>query len=284
MTNISNFDVDIIKMHMDEVKRYPLLSEEEEFQLAKLALNGSKEAKDKLLTSNMRFVIKIAAQYRNRGLEFEDLISEGYLGLISALEHFDVSKGYHFISYAVWWIRQSILKAIVDLAHPIRLPANKDAEMREIKKTRAEVNPEGTMTEEQELAEVAASLGMTKHHVREMLNISRDMVSLNSSLSKDSDHTLMDVIVASDYLSPEDEFINNDMKDSITKALETLDEKAARVVSMRYGLEDGSERTLKEVGEKLNLSRERVRQIEKKAITALRDGKKSEYILRSYVA
>ena len=129
MANVSAKDLDVVRIHLNEITKIPLLTNDEETQLATKAAAGDKAARDKLLTSNMRFVIKIASQYLNKGLEYEDLISEGYLGLMKALDHFDVSKGYHFISYAVWWIRQSIMKAIVDFGRPIRLPVNKDAEL-----------------------------------------------------------------------------------------------------------------------------------------------------------
>jgi RNA polymerase primary sigma factor len=276
-------DCDVIRLHLNEVKKIPLLTNEEEVELAKRAEKGDRAAHDKLLTSNMRFVIKIASQYLNRGLEYEDLISEGYLGLMKALEHFDVSKGYHFISYAVWWIRQSILKALIDIGRPIRLPANKDAELREIKKACRNVNPLGHKSEEDELAEVAEKLGMTKYHVREMINISREMISLDSPISFDSENPVMDLVSVSAQ-TPEDEIIDLSLKDEIEKVLEHLDEKSAQVIRMRYGLGGQAERTLKEVGEKMNLSRERVRQIEKNAIAKIRSGRKIGRSLKDYVA
>ena len=196
---------------------------------------GDKAARDKLLTSNMRFVIKIASQYLNKGLEYEDLISEGYLGLMKALDHFDVSKGYHFISYAVWWIRQSIMKAIVDFGRPIRLPVNKDAELTEIKRACHSVNPNGKKSEEEELEEVALKLGMTKHHIREMLNISQEMISLDSPISGDSDTALVDTVSAGTF-TPEDAAIDASLKTEIDKAFVGLDKKSVEVLNMRYGL------------------------------------------------
>lgn len=275
---------ELVRMHLNEVKRYPLLSEAEEFDLAEKAKKGDKIAKDKLLTSNMRFVIKVAAQYRNRGLDFEDLISEGYLGLIRAVEHFDAKKGYHFISYAVWWIRQGILKAISEFANPIRLPVNKVASVYEIKKVQSQINLDGTKTEEQELEEIADYLGMTKYHVREMLNLSRDMISLDSPVAVDADTSLADTIVATEYKSPEEFIVEQSMNADINKVLGTLDEKSAQIISLRYGLNGlGEGGTLKEVGEKMNLSRERVRQIEKNALAKLKEEKRSS-LLKDYVA
>ena len=273
---------DVVKMHLNEVKKYPLLTPEQETEAAEKALNGDKKARDLILTSNMRFVIKVAAQYRNRGLDFEDLISEGYLGLMKALEHFDVAKGYHFISYAVWWIRQSILKAILDTGRTIRLPVNKEQELRQIKKAKNEINALGNKSEAEELDEVASMLGMTQYHVREMLEISRDMKRLDKTLAEDSETTLLDTI-ESEFMTPEESAIDQAMKDDINAALDTMDRKSAAVLVMRYGLNGYGERTLKEVGEKMNLSRERVRQIEKKAVETLRDYAAKNKSLHDYV-
>lgn len=283
MTSVSAKDLDVVRIHLNEIKKIPLLTNDEETQLATRAAAGDKAARDKLLTSNMRFVIKIASQYLNKGLEYEDLISEGYLGLMKALDHFDVSKGYHFISYAVWWIRQSIMKAIVDFGRPIRLPVNKDAELTEIKRACHSVNPHGKKSEEEELEEVALKLGMTKHHIREMLNISQEMISLDSPISGDSDTALVDTVSAGTF-TPEDAAIDASLKTEIDKAFIGLDKKSVEVLNMRYGLNGQGERTLKEVGEKMNLSRERVRQIEKHAIAKIRANKICDISLKDYVA
>lgn len=283
MTSVSAKDLDVVRIHLNEIKKIPLLTNDEEIQLATRAAAGDKAARDKLLTSNMRFVIKIASQYLNKGLEYEDLISEGYLGLMKALGHFDVSKGYHFISYAVWWIRQSIMKAIVDFGRPIRLPVNKDAELTEIKRACHSVNPHGKKSEEEELEEVALKLGMTKHHIREMLNISQEMISLDSPISGDSDTALVDTVSAGTF-TPEDAAIDASLKTEIDKAFVGLDKKSVEVLNMRYGLNGQGERTLKEVGEKMNLSRERVRQIEKHAIAKIRANKICDISLKDYVA
>ena len=283
MANVSAKDLDVVRIHLNEITKIPLLTNDEETQLATKAAAGDKAARDKLLTSNMRFVIKIASQYLNKGLEYEDLISEGYLGLMKALDHFDVSKGYHFISYAVWWIRQSIMKAIVDFGRAIRLPVNKDAELTEIKRACHSVNRHGKTSEEEELEEVALKLGMTKHHIREMLNISQEMISLDSPVGGDSDTALVDTVSAGTF-TPEDAAIDASLKTEIDKALAGLDKKSIEVLNMRYGLNGQGERTLKEVGEKMNLSRERVRQIEKHAIAKIRANKICDISLKDYVA
>ncbi len=283
MASISIRNSDIVKMHLNEIKKIPLISNSEETELAIKAASGDKVARDKLLVSNMRFVIKIATQYVNKGLEYEDLISEGYIGLMKALDHFDVSRGYHFISYAVWWIRQNILKAIADLGHPIRIPVNKDVELREIKKSCKDINPNGKKSEEEELSEVAMKLGMTKYHIRELLSISQEMISLDSPVGIDGDASLLDTI-ASGYETPEEEAINVSLKDAINQSFSMLDKKSAEVLGMRYGLNGNVESTLREVGEKMSLSKERVRQIEKHAIAKIRSSEKSMELLADYVA
>ncbi|MBQ0039238.1 MAG: sigma-70 family RNA polymerase sigma factor [Treponema sp.] len=282
MKKTSVYYDDVVKMHLNEVKRYPLLTPEQEKDAALKALSGDKKARDLILTSNMRFVIKVAANYRNRGLEFEDLISEGYLGLMKALDHFDVTKGYHFISYAVWWIRQSILKAILDTGRTVRLPVNKEQELRDIKKASNAVNPVGRLSEDEELEEVASMLGMTKFHIRELLDISREMKRLDTPLAVDSELTMLDT-VPSLFATPEEHAIELSMKNEINDALSSMDDKTAKVVEMRFGLNGYGERTLKEVGEKLNLSRERVRQIEKKGMGLLKDYTARNSSLRDYI-
>ena len=277
MKNSSILD-DVVRMHLNEVKRYPLLTPEQETIVAEKALKGDRKARELILTSNMRFVIKVAAAYRNRGLDFEDLISEGYIGLMKALDHFDVSKGYHFISYAVWWIRQSILKAILDTGRAIRLPVNKEAQLRDIKKTLHEVSSDERKSEE----EVASILGMTKFHVREMLNISREMKRLDTPLTSDSELTIMDTL-ASEFKTPEENAVEQSMKDELNAQLLKMDSKSAQVIAMRYGLNGYGERTLKEVGERMNLSRERVRQIEKKALLTLRESNGIDSALHEYI-
>lgn len=281
MKNSSILD-DVVRMHLNEVKRYPLLTPEQETIVAEKALKGDRKARELILTSNMRFVIKVAAAYRNRGLDFEDLISEGYIGLMKALDHFDVSKGYHFISYAVWWIRQSILKAILDTGRAIRLPVNKEAQLRDIKKTLHEVSSDERKSEEEELEQVASILGMTKFHVREMLNISREIKRLDTPLTSDSELTIMDTL-ASEFKTPEENAVEQSMKDELNAQLLKMDSKSAQVIAMRYGLNGYGERTLKEVGERMNLSRERVRQIEKKALLTLRESNGIDSALHEYI-
>lgn len=177
---------DTIRIHLREISKISLLDPKEELELAKKAREGDKVSRERLLTANMRFVIKVAKKFQNRGIELEDLISEGYVGLVEAVEHFDPSRGYHFISYSVWWIRQKILKAIYEKGSAIRLPANKTAELIQIKKATANIK-DSLLSEEKELNEVAKMLGMTNYHVREMMNLSRDMLSLDKPLTAEGD-------------------------------------------------------------------------------------------------
>ncbi len=174
MTN----DENVLNIYLKEITKIPLLSNEEETELAKKAAAGDKNAKNKIVNANLRFVINVAKKYQNQGIDLVDLISEGNLGLLAAIDHFDVNKGYHFISYAVWWIRQSILKAICEKSRPIRLPLNRANELVQIEKTRKMIS--GKKNEKQEIEEIGRLLNMDSTHVREMINLSREMISLDS--------------------------------------------------------------------------------------------------------
>ncbi|MCR4789635.1 MAG: RNA polymerase sigma factor RpoD/SigA [Treponemataceae bacterium] len=270
-------------LYLKDIKRIPLLSREEEFDLAMKAKKGDAKARDKIVSSNLRFVINIAKQYQGRGLDLMDLISEGNIGLLVAIEKFDPEKGFHFISYAVWWIRQSILKAIYEKSRMIRLPLNRINEVVQIDKTRKSLK--GNMSEEEELVKVAQMLGMEKEHVREMLMISREMLSLDSACRPDNEdsNTLGDFIEDKKYESPEEYAEKNNMMEKIEKALSTLSEREAEVIKYRFGLDGRKAMSLKEIGDIFGLTKERIRQIEKKALTRLQTSEiKSE--LSGFVA
>ncbi|MGP1587103.1 MAG: sigma-70 family RNA polymerase sigma factor [Treponemataceae bacterium] len=258
-------------LYLREINKIPLLTREEEKELALKAQHGDKKAKDKIINSNLRFVVNIAKQYQGRGLDIMDLISEGNVGLISAIEKFDLSKGYHFISYAVWWIRQSILKAIYEKSKMIRLPLNRVAEVIQIEKTRKTLK--GNFSEEEELCRVAQMLGMDKKHVREMILISREMLSLDAKLNLGSEdsNTLCDFIEDNLYESPENFAISQDMNEKVETLLSTLNERESEILRYRYGMKTGESMSLKEVGKIFGLTKERIRQIEKKALTRLQD-------------
>ena len=279
MTN----DKNILSMYLKDINKVSLLSREEETDLALKAKAGDKAAKDKIVNANLRFVVNVAKKYQNHGLDLPDLISEGNIGLLTAVDRFDVSKGYHFISYAVWWIRQAILKAICEKSRAIRLPLNRANELVQIEHARKLMT--GDKTEEQEFAEVARMLKMDKQHVREMVNISRDMISLDAQVaSSDNDRTsVSDFIEDERYDNPDEEAISNAMKRDIGDVLNTLKPNEAKVLSLRYGLNGTRPMSLKEVGDTCNLTKERIRQIEKHAIVRMRHPRRMQR-LEAYIA
>lgn len=259
----------IINMYLKEINKIPLLTREEELDLAIKAKNGDSAAKNKIVNSNLRFVIQVAKKFQNRGLELEDLISEGNIGLLMAIDKFEPSRGYHFISYAVWWIRQSILKAVSEKSRAIRLPLNKANELVRIEHARKAVA--GKKSEQQEFEEIAQMLNMDAGKVREMINISRDMLSLDAELStsEDGHSSIGDYQEDTINKRPEEIAIDNSLNDEIDTVLETLQPNEAKVLRMRYGLNGLKPMSLQEVGDNCNLTKERIRQIEKHAIYRL---------------
>ncbi|HQF73365.1 MAG TPA: RNA polymerase sigma factor RpoD/SigA [Treponemataceae bacterium] len=272
----------ILSTYLKEINKIPLLSREEEYDLAIKAVAGDKDAQDKLIKANLRFVVNVAKKYQNQGLPLMDLVSEGNIGLMNAVERFDATKGYHFISYAVWWIRQAILKAVCEKSRMIRLPLNRANELVQIDKARKEVD--SSKGEENELREIAGLLNMSQDHVRDILNISRDMVSLDVPVFADRDgNTIGDFLEDSRYEQPEESMIENALRDDIDEVLATLTEKEARILRLRFGLNGNRAMSLKEIGDRFNLTKERIRQIEKKAIRRLQNPARMSR-LEAYVA
>ena len=275
-------DENIISLYLKEINRIPLLSREEEDYYARRAAQGDKAAKDKLVQANLRFVVNVAKKYQNQGLPLADLINEGNIGLMNAIERFDVDKGFHFISYAVWWIRQAILKAISEKARMIRLPLNRANELVQIEKAKKRLQI--GKAEEPESADIAKETQLEKAHVENLISISQDLVSLETPVYADKGSSqLGDFIEDREYKAPEVSVMESSLRDDINKVLQTLSEKESEIIQFRYGLNGRKPLSLKDIGDKYNLTKERIRQIEKKAIKRLQHPSRSQY-LESYTA
>ncbi len=277
----TGLDVSSLSVYLREINKIPLLTRKEEVELARAAAKGAQSAKEKLIKANLRFVVNVAKKYQNQGLTLSDLISEGNLGLITAVDKFDVEKGYHFISYAVWWIKQSILKAICEKSRMIRLPLNRANELLQIEKVKREIgsNKDG----EADIEEIADFLDMDKSRINDLINASKEFVSLETPLSSDKDaNTISDLMEDTKGANPEGVLINSTLQDSIESVLSTLTEKESNVIRYRFGLNGERPHSLKEIGDKYNLTKERIRQIEKKAISRLRHPTRSQK-LQSYI-
>lgn len=275
-------DENVLSMYLKEINRIPLLSRMDEDRYARAAATGEKSAKDMLVKSNLRFVVNVAKKYQNQGLPLADLISEGNIGLINAIERYDVDKGYHFISYAVWWIRQAILKAICEKSRMIRLPLNRANELVQIEKARKQL--EGAMSEDEEIREIARLLEMEPEHVADLVAVSRDLVSLETPVFDERDSSLVgDFVENSAYTTPEDYVVEQGLKADIDEVLHTLSDKEREVVEYRFGLNGRRAMSLKEIGDRFKLTKERIRQIEKNALKRLSHPSRSE-LLQSYVA
>jgi RNA polymerase primary sigma factor len=276
-----NSDENVLSMYLHEISRVPLLSREEEDEAARAAARGDMAARNKLVNGNLRFVINVAKKYQGKGLPLADLIGEGNIGLMMAVDHYDVEKGYHFISYAVWWIRQTILKALNEKARMIRLPQNRANELLQIEKARRMVQEQ--QSTRAEIQEIASLLEMDTELVEDLLNISRDMVSLELPVFTDRDSSVLgDFIEDEQYASPDQSVMQSVLEDDIEDVLNTLDKKEADIIRLRYGLGSRPPLSLKEIGDRYNLTKERIRQIEKKAMLRLqhptRTGRLEAYV------
>ena len=267
-TRASRDDENVLSIYLKEINKIPLLTREQENHWATLAEQGDETAKRNLVQANLRFVVNVAKKYQNQGLPLSDLISEGNIGLMKAIERFDVSKGYHFISYAVWWIRQAILKAICEKSRMIRLPLNRANELVQIEKVRKEI--QGRHGEEAEIRKIAETLNMNQEHVSDLINISRELISLETPVYNEKDSSILgDFVEDEGYMAPDTQVVEKALKEDINEILLTLTEKEAEIVQFRFGLNGRSPLSLKEIGDRYHLTKERIRQIEKKALKRL---------------
>ena len=271
---------DPVRMYLKEIGQIKLLSLEEESELADRITAGDEQAKNILAEANLRLVVSIAKRYVGRGMLFLDLIQEGNIGLMKAVDKFDVTKGYKFSTYATWWIRQAITRAIADQARTIRVPVHMVETINKLSRFQRQLTLE--LNREPTDDELAKKMNTTVEKVREIYKISQDPVSLETPIGEEDDSHLGDFIKDERNLSPEEFATNEMLKDEISQVLETLTEREEKVIRLRFGLEDGKPRTLEEVGQMFGVTRERIRQIEAKALRKLRHPSRSRK-LRDYM-
>ena len=264
---------DPVKVYLKEIGKVPLLSAQEEIELAKKMSEGSEYAKDRLAEANLRLVVSIAKRYVGRGMHFLDLIQEGNLGLIKAVEKFDYEKGYKFSTYATWWIRQAITRAIADQARTIRIPVHMVETINRVMRVSRQLVQE--LGREPTSAEIAKELNQPEEKIREILKIALDPVSLETPIGEEDSH-LGDFIPDEDIPAPVEATSHIMLKEQLAEVLDTLTPREAKVLQLRFGLIDGRQRTLEEVGREFNVTRERIRQIESKALRKLRHPSRSK--------
>ena len=272
--NVDAFADDSVRMYLREIGKIPLLTPEEEAELAQRIVKGDKKAKDKMVESNMRLVVSIAKRYGGRGLDFLDLIQEGNTGLLRAVEKFDPDKGFKFSTYATWWVRQAITRAIADQARTIRIPVHMvetiNKVLRTTRKLTAELNREPTNEE------IAKALDMEPEKIDYVMRIKQDIASLDASVGKDGDDedsVLGDFVEDEERASPEDSAANQILKEQLSEIIATLTDREQKIIRLRFGIGGGRPHTLEEVGNEFDVTRERIRQIEAKALSKLRKNK-----------
>ena len=265
---------DPVKVYLKEIGRVPLLSSDEEVDLAVRIMNGDEAAKKRLSEANLRLVVSIAKRYVGRGMQFLDLIQEGNLGLIKAVEKFDYTKGFKFSTYATWWIRQAITRAIADQARTIRIPVHMVETINKVKKASSMLLHKNG--HEPSAEEVAEELDMSVDKVREIMRVAQEPVSLETPIGEEEDSHLGDFIPDDEAPAPADAASHALLKETLTDVLATLTPREAKVLRLRFGLEDGRPRTLEEVGKEFDVTRERIRQIEAKALRKLRHPSRSK--------
>lgn len=266
---------DSVRLYLREIGKIPLLSAEEELALAQKVVAGDKRAKDKMAEANMRLVVSIAKRYSGRGLDFLDLIQEGNTGLLRAVEKFDPDKGFKFSTYATWWIRQAITRAIADQARTIRIPVHMVETINKLLRTQRRMTQE--LNREPTIEELAKELEMEPEKVEYVIKIKQDIHSLDAGVGRDGDDdsesVLGDFIEDEDATSPEESAAGQLLKEQVAGVLSALTEREQKIIKMRFGLDDGKNHTLEEVGQEFSVTRERIRQIEAKALAKLRKHK-----------
>jgi len=277
---VTNRETASLDKYLQEIGKVDLITADQEVELAQRIKAGDQIALERLTKANLRFVVSVAKQYQNQGLTLPDLINEGNLGLIKAAKRFDETRGFKFISYAVWWIRQSILQALAEQSRIVRLPLNKIGSINKINKTFARLEQENERPPSAE--EIAKELDMTINDVKESLKNSGRHVSMDAPLIEGEDSNLYDVLRSGESPNPDKSLLHESLKTEIERALETLTPREADVVSLYFGLGDAHPMTLEEIGETFDLTRERVRQIKEKAIRRLKHTSRSK-ILRTYL-
>jgi RNA polymerase primary sigma factor len=273
---ITNRESQSLDKYLQEIGKVTLLTPDEEVQLARRIKNGDRQALDRLTNANLRFVVSVAKQYQNQGLSLGDLINEGNLGLIKAAQRFDETRGFKFISYAVWWIRQSILQALAEQSRIVRLPLNRVGSLNKLAKAFSSL--EQDFEREPSPEELAEVMQVSAEEVVDTIRISGKHISMDAPFAQEDGNNLYDVLQNDRELGPDQGLVNESLRREIQRALSSLSEREADVVAYYFGLNGMKELTLEEIGERLDLTRERVRQIKEKAIKKLRHNSKSKML------
>ena len=272
--NVDAFADDSVRLYLREIGKIPLLTPEEEADLAQRIVKGDKKAKDKMVESNMRLVVSIAKRYGGRGLDFLDLIQEGNTGLLRAVDKFDPDKGFKFSTYATWWVRQAITRAIADQARTIRIPVHMVETINKVLRTTRKLTTE--LNREPTNEEIAKALDMEPDKIDYVMRIKQDIASLDASVGKegdDEDSVLGDFVEDEERTSPEESASNQILKEQLSEIIATLTDREQKIIRLRFGIGGGRPHTLEEVGEEFDVTRERIRQIEAKALNKLRKNK-----------
>ena len=274
-TKYSDSDNEVLSTYLKTIDKIPLLTYDEEYELALKAKNGDKKAREKLINANIRFVVSVAKKFRGQGMPLEDLINEGNIGLMTAVDKFEPEKGYHFISYAVWWVRQAILKALAEQSRPVRLPLNRSNELIQIVRAKNDLIHNKGISDPT-VDEIAAASGLDVTLVKNLLEVTRDMISFDSPIKGDEegDSSYFD-FVEDKSQSPEDDVVNHMMEKDVRGLLSVLGDKERDIIEKRYGFNGNEPMSLKAIGDEYNLTKERIRQIEKAALQKLRNNGES---------